>query len=157
MNRSTTWVGAAAIMLAAAIAAPAMAQKAALVRNIDRIGNANGQVFSCDGPPSACQWNLGPVTSPGAKFIVAFVSYKLRYNAATKVTSVGFFCGPGVDYLPLGQATTDDAGNTEVSWGGLVTRVFDPGCAGGGVYEHSGPDVARFEMRVHGYFEAPFP
>lgn len=148
-------------LLAAALCAPAMAQqKTALVRNVDRLGNANSAVFSCDVSASQqCQWSLGPVGSPGAaKFIVVFVSYKVRYTAATKITAVGVFCGPGIDWLPLQQPpAVDDAGHYEVGWGGPVHRIFDAGCSGGGVFNRSGPLPDRFEMRVHGYFADPFP
>ncbi|UGQ44655.1 hypothetical protein [Massilia endophytica] len=143
------------LALAAVLCAPALAQKAALVRNIDRLGNSGSTVIACDANASQqCTWSI-PGTSPGSvRFVTVFLSYKIRFNAATTVTAVGFYCGPsGIDWLPTPQPNgPDDSGHREISWAGLVTRLFDPACSGGAIYNGSGPQAEHLEMRVHGFF-----
>lgn len=131
-----------------------------LMRDVDRPAGINNRTFSCtDVSGAGCTWKpAGPAAGP-APLVINFVSYRIRFTSATKVTSVALFCGPpgGVDWLPLGVATDDGAGISTISWGGLVTLVYDTNCTGGVVYDHTGPNALSVDMRVHGRTEAPFP
>jgi hypothetical protein len=158
----TLYIPHSALLLSASLVSGAVlaATTPALVRNVDRPGGANHTTLSCADTGSGCTWKPpGPVPVPTPLLVVNFVSYKVRFSSATKVTSVAIFCGNpgGVDWLPLGNAADDGAGTTTISWGGPVTLVYNGGCTGGAAYDHTGPNALSFEMRVHGLFEAPFP
>ena len=145
----------ACLLAAAALSTPALAQKFVLVRDVDGVGNAAMTTVGCDisGPGQGCSFLGGP--SVGQRFVIAYVSYKLRFTAATKVTSVSYGCGPSEDFLPLGTVAVDGNGITEISWGGVVSFPFGSGCTGFASYEHSGPDADRFVIRIHGRFAGP--
>jgi hypothetical protein len=143
-------------LAAAVLSTPALAQKFALVRDVDGVGNASMTTVGCDiVPGEGCGFLGGP--SVGQRFILTYISYKLRFTAATKVTSVHYGCGTSIDYLPLGTVAQDDNGNVEISWGGVVRFPFSGGCTGFAGYERSGPEANHFVIRLHGYFAGPLP
>lgn len=140
----------------------AIAQKAVLVRDVDRTGG-NTQVYSCQqnsGVPLQCILRAGPFTSPpGPKFVADYVSYSLFYcitcGTPTKILNLSIVCGPGCqDYLPLASEVVD-GGIAYVSWGGPVKLVWDPNnivSVGG---QSSGPPPIQLYVRVIGHHEFP--
>ena len=122
--------------LAMSAVAPALAQKAALVRDIDRTGSA-GAAMVCTanipdplppnfppGNPARC--TLTPPVPVGKRFVTSYVSYIIQAGTFNTKIITAYLDNGNFTYLPVPAPIDDGSGNHNVyTMGSPMVMVFE--------------------------------